>query len=146
MECGTACPPTCADPNPSCTRLCVMGCQCPSGMVLDKNRCVLPEHCEYCLNRGHPLTILTFTVHSFPLTPGEKECRIPGQVYMECGTACPPTCVDPNPSCTSQCVRHCQCPSGTVLHRDSCVLPEHCEYSLKQRHYLYCSFISSYSR
>ena len=135
MRCGTACPPTCADPNPGpCTRQCVIGCQCPSGTVLiHGDRCILPENCESYLNGGHPLTIFTSAVHSFPLIPGDKECSIPSQVFMECGTACPPTCADPNPGCTLQCVRGCQCPSGTVLQGDRCILPENCEYSVKQR-------------
>ena len=37
-------------------------------------------------------------------------CENPDQVYMECGTACPPTCKNPNPYCTRQCVAGCQCP------------------------------------
>ena len=27
-------------------------------------------------------------------------CPIKGQVYKECGSACPPTCGNPNPICT----------------------------------------------
>ena len=48
-ECGTACPPTCAEPGPvPCTRQCVIGCQCPAGTVLDEvaNRCVTVENCS----------------------------------------------------------------------------------------------------
>ena len=157
MECGSACPPTCEQPTfDICALVCVRNCQCPSGTVLDGDRCILPEDCECSLkqrtstyNLRYPsfLHTLCMTLHAHP---GGKKCSIPGQVFMECGTACPPTCADPSPSCTRQCVRDCQCPSGTVLHRDHCVLPEHCEYSLKQRKYpsllhTIC-FISSYSR
>ena len=52
-------------------------------------------------------------------------CRIPGQVYMDCGSACPPTCADPNPTCTDQCVRACQCPRGKLLDVHHCV--ENCK-------------------
>ena len=50
-------------------------------------------------------------------------CSIPGQVYTECGSACPPTCADLDPTCTHQCVPGCQCPCGTVLQGNHCVLP-----------------------
>ncbi|KAF8383736.1 hypothetical protein PRIPAC_72878, partial [Pristionchus pacificus] len=32
-RCGTACPPTCSNPNPPCTRQCVAGCQCRRGFI-----------------------------------------------------------------------------------------------------------------
>ena len=46
--CGTACPPTCSEPGPvACTLQCVVGCQCPSGTVLEERRkkCVTPDQC-----------------------------------------------------------------------------------------------------
>ena len=48
-SCGTACPPTCANPGPSiCARGCVKGCQCPAGTVLDEvaNKCVQVDDCS----------------------------------------------------------------------------------------------------
>ena len=56
-------------------------------------------------------------------------CPIEGQVYTECGTACPLTCKVPGPViCTQQCVEGCQCPRGTVLDGENkrCVKPELC--------------------
>ena len=48
-ECGSACPPTCASPNSAdyCTKVCVKGCQCPRGTVLntDTYECVEPGKC-----------------------------------------------------------------------------------------------------
>ena len=144
MECGTACPPTCADPNPRCTLQCARGCQCPHGTVLHRDSCVIPEHCEYSLKQR----TFSYTFHipyaSFHLTPGEKKCSIPGQVYMRCGSACPPTCADPMPVCTRQCVKGCQCPGGMVLEEDGCILPENCEHSLKQRTSTYYVFKIKY--
>ncbi|XP_017791523.1 PREDICTED: chymotrypsin inhibitor-like [Habropoda laboriosa] len=46
-ECGTACPPTCEDPNPKvCSLHCVQGCQCKLGLLRNKNwECVKPSEC-----------------------------------------------------------------------------------------------------
>ena len=46
--CGTACHPTCDAPNPeSCTKQCIIGCQCPRGLILDEenNKCVMKKDC-----------------------------------------------------------------------------------------------------
>ncbi|CAI7993835.1 Mucin-19 [Geodia barretti] len=106
MECGSACPPTCDDLNPICPLVCVPGCQCLSGLVLDNDRCVPPKDCE------------------------PPQCPIRGQVYMECGSACPPTCDDLNPICPLVCVPGCQCPRGTVLDGKRCVSPTTCDAKL----------------
>lgn len=46
-ECGTSCPPSCANPNPQfCTMQCVNGEFCPEGYVLnDENQCVRYQDC-----------------------------------------------------------------------------------------------------
>ncbi|KAH0948343.1 hypothetical protein HN011_009229 [Eciton burchellii] len=46
-SCGTACPPTCSNPNPQiCTLQCVIGCQCKNGYLLNPSgHCVLPSEC-----------------------------------------------------------------------------------------------------
>ena len=54
-------------------------------------------------------------------------CKIPGQVYTECASACPPTCDNPQRVCPNHCVPGCQCPRGTVLLGERCVLPKNCE-------------------
>ena len=58
-----------------------------------------------------------------------EPCPIEGQVYMECGSACPPTCANPNPACIALCVQGCQCPTGTVLDEDAnkCIDPDDCD-------------------
>ena len=57
-------------------------------------------------------------------------CLIEGQRYTTCGTACPPTCKEPEKiiACTTDCVPGCQCPFGTVLDEENkrCVKPELC--------------------
>ena len=113
-SCGTACPPTCSNPNPICTKQCVPGCQCPRGTVLDEeqNRCVTKHHCSKA--------------------PNNSTCDIEGQKFTSCGTACPPNCSNPNPICTRQCVPGCQCPRGTVLNEEQneCVRPNQCHSNM----------------
>ena len=50
--CGNVCPPTCTSQPKHCIQICVVGCQCPSGTVLDEvnNKCVNKEDCfsKYC--------------------------------------------------------------------------------------------------
>ncbi|KAH7310711.1 hypothetical protein B0I35DRAFT_439569 [Stachybotrys elegans] len=53
---------------------------------------------------------------------------VPNAVWLECGTACPPTCAEPNPeNCTTQCVVGCQCVEGFVLNEVGlCVTLDQC--------------------
>lgn len=46
-SCGSACPPACnSDPRQPCTMQCVIGCQCKSGYLLNKDgECVLSQDC-----------------------------------------------------------------------------------------------------
>ena len=63
------------------------------------------------------------------LLPFTTVCDIPGQEFMTCGSACPPTCDDPEPGiCPTVCVEGCQCPFGTVLDEDNnrCVELDEC--------------------
>ena len=59
------------------------------------------------------------------------ECPVQGQVFTECGSACPPNCTDPTPICTTQCVPRCQCPQGTVINEvtNKCVPVDRCPKS-----------------
>ena len=109
-ECGSACPPTCGDPNPNCFLQCQAGCICPTGTVLDttKNVCVPLAKCT-------PSNLSILKVHMLLFVEHYVACPIKGQVYKECGSACPPTCGNPNPICTLQCQAGCMCPTGTVL-------------------------------
>jgi len=45
--CASPCHGTCENPNPVCIGLCVEGCKCPPGQVIDSKskRCVLPRSC-----------------------------------------------------------------------------------------------------
>ncbi|XP_061420430.1 LOW QUALITY PROTEIN: mucin-5B-like [Lethenteron reissneri] len=55
----------------------------------------------------------------------------PGNLeYQECGSTCPPTCANMDPSkCQEACAAGCVCPSGTVLsaiNEETCIAPEDC--------------------
>ncbi|KAK6011931.1 trypsin Inhibitor like cysteine rich domain protein, partial [Ostertagia ostertagi] len=73
-ECGTACEPSCRNPKPEiCTEQCVRGCQCKSGFYRnDENVCV--SNCS-----------------------GGGGCGV-NEERKQCGTACEPTCSQPNPT------------------------------------------------
>jgi len=53
-----------------------------------------------------------------------------GQEYQQCGTACPPTCANPNPGammCPTHCVSGCFCQEGFLLTSDGdCVVQSEC--------------------
>nr|XP_033341270.1 chymotrypsin inhibitor-like [Megalopta genalis] len=46
-SCGIACPPTCGKPEPrSCTKNCVIGCQCKAGYLRNSaGACVTSQEC-----------------------------------------------------------------------------------------------------
>ncbi|XP_064384618.1 kielin/chordin-like protein [Halichondria panicea] len=65
---------------------------------------------------------------------GKKEvtdtckCPVKGQIFKECGSACPANCTTPNPICTRQCVARCECPAGQVIDekKNECVPRDQC--------------------
>ncbi|VDL78726.1 unnamed protein product [Nippostrongylus brasiliensis] len=97
-ECGTACEPSCKNPNPTvCTDQCIVNvCQCKEGFYRNSNNsCV--DSCA-----------------------ADSECGENAE-YNECGSACAPSCSNPKtprrPACLDVCVKGCQCKSGFL--RDS---------------------------
>ncbi|XP_062513326.1 von Willebrand factor-like isoform X2 [Corticium candelabrum] len=142
--CGTACPLTCDSPHPrTCTRQCVLGCFCPTGMLQRNTTCVTPDECNKCHYNGRTYR----NGERFNSTDGcnrcicleghvactRKACPVlhpllcpNGKEYRECGTACPPTCQKGPLRCTLQCVRGCFCPHGLVEHNGQCIKPSKC--------------------
>lgn len=117
-SCGSACEPTCANPKPTiCTLQCVMGCFCKPGfMKNEKGECVRPENCE-AQNKK-----MLFAY------PPDMQCK-ENEVFMPCGSACPPTCANPHasPICTKQCVIGCFCKPGYLRQENGeCVSAEKC--------------------
>ncbi|XP_028415983.1 von Willebrand factor-like [Dendronephthya gigantea] len=57
------------------------------------------------------------TVASLPLPQCVQQCKIPGQIFTECGSSCAQSCRDLSrvTKCNEQCVPGCQCPPGSVL-------------------------------
>ncbi|XP_062512900.1 SCO-spondin-like [Corticium candelabrum] len=142
--CGTACPLTCDSPHPRiCTRQCVRGCFCPTGMLQRNTTCVTPDECNMCHYNGRTYR----KGEGFNSTDGcnrcicleghvactRKACPVlppllcpNGKEYRECGTACPQTCQKGPLICTLQCVRGCFCPRGLVEHNGQCIKPSKC--------------------
>ncbi|KAL1243849.1 Serine protease [Trichinella spiralis] len=113
MKCGSACPATCDSIRSEniipCTKECVSGCFCKSGYVrASTGECLAPEAC------------------------GDFFVCGPNEIYKQCGTACPATCEEPNPSCSLICASGCFCLDGLVRARDGkCVKLEECPASDK---------------
>ncbi|RCN48310.1 trypsin Inhibitor like cysteine rich domain protein [Ancylostoma caninum] len=105
-DCGTACEPSCKNPKPEfCTEQCVVGCQCKPGFFRnDQNACVAK------CNGG-----------------GAGSCGL-NEERKQCGTACEPTCANPNPVCTRQCIIDvCQCKQGYIRDASNkCIPVEQC--------------------
>ena len=100
-ECASACPPTCANPSPVCTKQCVKKCRCPnSAPILLEGECIPQNMCPTCVG---------------------------GMEYDECASACPPTCANPSPVCTKQCVKECRCPNtAPILNNGGCITKAEC--------------------
>ena len=105
--CGSKCPKTCDDVanmkrETSCASVCIPGCFCKQGYVLNNGSCVEESTCP-C----HP------------------------HAHYECGSMCPITCnnyQNPPEVCTMDCMMGCHCEEGYVRSGESgkCVLPGEC--------------------
>jgi len=53
-----------------------------------------------------------------------------GRVWKDCGSACPPTCSNPQPVCIALCVRGCFCPDNRpIWHQGNCITLNECSGS-----------------
>ena len=106
LSCGSR-PLTCSDKknNTFCPLVCVPGCDCPRGKVLDQTTGKCVKKCP-------------------------KRCPIKGQVFKRCVTCPwnPFTCANPIHPCVKICLPGCECPNGQVLSQNgkSCVPLEQC--------------------
>ncbi|XP_078669843.1 zonadhesin-like [Branchiostoma floridae x Branchiostoma belcheri] len=104
-DCGSACPTTCDSlgTNVICPEICVSGCACDGGYVLNNGRCIPEEQC------------------------GRTECP-PHSTWDDCGLACPTTCdnLGTDILCPRICIAGCACDDGYVLNNGSCIPEEQC--------------------
>ncbi|RZB41740.1 TIL domain containing protein [Asbolus verrucosus] len=104
--CGTFCPATCQISYVDvCPEMCVSGCFCKEGYVREHlgGKCITLDECQ-------------------------GACR-DNEEFKECGVTCPPSCLQPIPSCTNNCcMKGCFCKEGYVLESDSqeCVEENEC--------------------
>ncbi|XP_069804110.1 cysteine-rich venom protein 6-like [Dendropsophus ebraccatus] len=104
--CGSACPPTCLDPNGgACNKKCVPGCFCKDGYVADGERCIDKKLCDSCTGNT---------------------------TYTSCGSMCQDTCTrtyKPTDPCILSCFIGCKCKPGYVYlddNKEKCILPQDC--------------------
>ncbi|XP_015268441.1 PREDICTED: SCO-spondin [Gekko japonicus] len=145
QECAAPCGLTCADRRMEALAacrdldgLCVAGCNCPAGLVLDDDgQCVRPETCP-CMDGEEALppgSEIRKSCNTCICTGGAWNCTkescplavvCPGELVFAYGS-CLRTCESPegNLSCSGL-SDGCVCPPGTVLLNQHCVSPEEC--------------------
>jgi len=122
--CGSACAPTCKNPHPSpvCTKNCVVGCFCQGGLLRNGNGVCVPSQQSACRAEAPEATML------FAYPPELSQCK-ENEIFLRCGSACAPTCANPNPSpvCTKQCIVGCFCKPGFLKNEQGvCIQSENC--------------------
>ncbi|XP_003250085.1 chymotrypsin inhibitor [Apis mellifera] len=72
------------------------------------------------------LTLLVILAIFSSSTLAKGICR-ENEEWQSCGTACQPSCSNPTPICTLQCVPSCQCESGLLRNENKqCIEPSEC--------------------
>jgi hypothetical protein len=119
---------TCVDAVPRpCTQLCVIGKQCnPQTGQCEAFTCAASDACpsgKTCQSANKTCTGGRFC----PQFDCVDACTSDKQ-FLNCGSACPATCRNPNPVCTEQCVRGCFCKNSNFLLTDDgrCVNRNQC--------------------
>jgi len=130
--CGSACAPTCDNPNPGpiCVLPCVNGCFCREGYLKAANgQCVRPRDCD----SGHriPQQIPQLNVEAEADVRKNEEPPKCGEneVYSTCGSACTTTCAMPilKPWCTFRCAVGCFCKEGYLKEGGVCIPAPRCK-------------------
>lgn len=119
--CGSACAPTCSNPNPgpTCILPCINGCFCKEGYLKAANgACVRPDECDSIPHLPN-MQIPQFNAQEAPPKCGADE------EYRTCGSACIPTCAMPLPKpwCTRQCAVGCYCKEGYLRNEQNVCIP-----------------------
>jgi len=123
-SCGTACPATCRNPNPSiCVLPCVDGCFCRPGYLKAANgECIRPEQCD---NVPHiPMQIPQANLMAEEAKSEEPKCGA-DEEYRTCGPSCTPTCAMPFPKpwCSLRCFSGCYCKEGYLKNEEGKCIP-----------------------
>uniref|UniRef100_A0A1I7TYW5 TIL domain-containing protein n=1 Tax=Caenorhabditis tropicalis TaxID=1561998 RepID=A0A1I7TYW5_9PELO len=130
-SCGSACEPSCNNQNPICTQQCIPNvCQCSNGFIRDPNtrQCVRPSQCRNINNPGSGVEFsMTPWISILAPSQSPQRCRA-NESFRSCGSACEPTCQNPNPRmCTMQCIPNvCQCNQGFVRGPSGCIRQQQC--------------------
>uniref|UniRef100_H9GNM8 SCO-spondin n=1 Tax=Anolis carolinensis TaxID=28377 RepID=H9GNM8_ANOCA len=145
QECVSPCRKTCADlrleASAACRgldRVCVAGCNCPEGLVLDGDgQCVQPAMCP-CVHEGEahpPGSKVRKSCNTCECLDGVWNCTeescpkavvCPGELLYAFGS-CLRTCESPKGNLTCDGFSDgCVCPPGTVFMNERCVSPEEC--------------------
>ncbi|RCN47572.1 trypsin Inhibitor like cysteine rich domain protein [Ancylostoma caninum] len=134
--CGTACEPTCATPNPTCTKQCVSNvCQCSEGYIRYTGLCIPKYACPNPRPIYQEPPIIIIPPYPYPPTNTYPPARIvsdyippykpyPGQqipyyscpayqTYAQC-VPCERACNTQYYVCYPYCVTGCTCQSGYV--------------------------------
>ncbi|XP_068790174.1 SCO-spondin-like [Struthio camelus] len=154
LECGRPCGRTCADLRlhgagscPGLEGICVPGCNCPEGLVLDDGgQCIQPGMCP-CRRADEtypPGSTLRESCNTCVCTAGAWNCTAspcpeaafcPGELVYAVGS-CLRTCDSAQPDGTCAGLSDgCVCPPGTVLLDERCVPPERCPCHHNGRRY-----------
>ncbi|XP_064364124.1 SCO-spondin-like [Dromaius novaehollandiae] len=145
LECSRPCGRTCAELRlpgagscPGLEGVCVPGCNCPRGLVLDDGgQCVPPGACpcRHADGTYAPGSTVRKSCNTCVCTAGAWNCtaspcpavaRCPGELVYAVGS-CLRTCdsAEPNGTCAGL-SDGCVCPPGTVFLDGRCVSPEEC--------------------
>ncbi|KAM8927853.1 von Willebrand factor-like [Pelodytes ibericus] len=108
------CPQSCRDEPVACFKMCLQGCSCKPGYVLEfpkSTKCIAREMCTLCGQNE--------------IFDADKECTEPNRVFSPCHGHCPKTC-EKNKICTAVCTAGCVCKDGMVLHNGKCIMESKC--------------------
>ncbi|XP_069057146.1 von Willebrand factor-like [Pleurodeles waltl] len=105
--CWGGCQENCVDRNEEkpCYRLCIAGCICDEGYILQyegSQTCVRKEDCESCPQNAY---------------------------FSPCGARCQTTCENYNQEktiCPYECAPGCVCMEGYAMHNDKCIPTSEC--------------------
>uniref|UniRef100_A0A482Z9F6 U23-Austrotoxin-Ht1a_1 n=1 Tax=Hickmania troglodytes TaxID=489260 RepID=A0A482Z9F6_9ARAC len=111
---GSICAATCSEPDKPlyCKDVCQKGCFCQEGLIRREDGiCVDPKDCR------------------------NDKCK-DDEVFMECGSACPPTCsnIRESETCSRECVAGCFCKRGLYRNEDGkCVPLKECKPCIERK-------------